>query len=64
MYIQPPGIHIVHTRGQQCIMNQSQIDKKTQFLLSKSSESWRKSLMQTNNEHSRWAGLSRGDEDA
>lgn len=50
MYIQPPDSHIVHTRGQQCIMNQSQIDKKTQFLLSKSSESCRKSLMQTNNE--------------
>lgn len=29
MYIQPPGIHIVHTRGQQCIMNQSQIDVNT-----------------------------------
>ena len=50
MYIQPPDSLIVHTRGQQCIMNQSQIDKKTQFLLSKSSESCRKSLMQTNNE--------------
>lgn len=52
MYFQPPDIHIAHTRGQQRIMNQSQIDKKTQFLPSKSSESCRKSFMQTNNENS------------